>query len=81
MIDYDPAPVILPLTADLAAPGQFLTSTQAGALAAAGTDNYSFSFQPDGAPVDQQRQHLPRRAGSGRRGQRPAAGGAARSPV
>ena len=45
VIDYDPDPVVVPLTANLGAAAQFLTSTQSGTLAAGATNNYSFSFR------------------------------------
>ena len=46
VIDYTPNAVVVPLTANLGAAAQFLTSTQSGTLAAAATDNYAFTFEP-----------------------------------
>ncbi len=68
---------ILPLTADLGGAGQFLTSTQTGALAAGGTEHLLVQLPAHGARVDQQRRRLPGRGGSSRRGQQPSTGGAA----
>jgi hypothetical protein len=45
VVQYTPTLTVLPLTADLGSSGQFLTSTQAGSLAADGTDLYSFTFR------------------------------------
>ena len=45
VVQYAPALVALPLTADLGSSGQFLTGTQTGSLTAGGTDRYSFTFR------------------------------------